>query len=80
MTWPDEPESWEVEVALPGEAPFARVARTTTASYATLHGFSVDGLSDVRLLVDEVFTVLAFPARRGCTCGCGRWSGPCGWS
>jgi hypothetical protein len=50
--------AWDVGVDLPGLASFAGVARTAVAGCAVLEGFSVDGLGDVRLLVDEVFTTL----------------------
>ena len=36
----------------------ARVARTVVAACGAIEGFSVDELSDIRLLVDEVFVAM----------------------
>jgi hypothetical protein len=48
----------DVVVDLPADGPFARVARTTAVSCASLEGFSIDKLGDVQLLVDEVFVAM----------------------
>ena len=44
-----------VSLSVPCTPEHARVARTTAAAYGALAGFSIDGLDDLRLLVDEVF-------------------------
>jgi len=59
------PVDGDVYLVVPAEARFARVARTLAATCAALHGFDVDRMDDVRLLVDEVFAaMLAAGARR----------------
>jgi serine/threonine-protein kinase RsbW len=44
-----------VSLSLPCTPEHARVARTTAAAFGAMAGFSIDGLDDLRLLVDEVF-------------------------
>ena len=48
-----------VALTLAPDGRYARVARTVVASCASLEGFSVDDLGDVRLLVDTAFHALA---------------------
>jgi anti-sigma regulatory factor (Ser/Thr protein kinase) len=52
------PLHWDVVVDIQAEARYARVARTAAAACAVLEGFDVDQLSDLRLLVDEVFAAM----------------------
>jgi hypothetical protein len=52
------PKDWDVVVRVPCRAEYARVVRTAAAACAVLEDFSVDGLGDVRLLVDEVFMAM----------------------
>jgi hypothetical protein len=49
---------WDVVLRLRCAARYARLVRTSAAACAVLEGFSVDGLDDVRLLVDEVFMTM----------------------
>jgi hypothetical protein len=42
----------------------ARVVRTTVASVASLQGFSMEEIDDVRLLVDEAFVALCSTGSR----------------
>ena len=55
---PSVPLHWDVVVDIQAEARYARVARTAAATCAVLEGFDVDQLSDLRLLVDEVFVAM----------------------
>lgn len=45
-------------LVLPCAPTYARVARAAAAACGALEGFSVDDLSDLRLLVDEVFSAM----------------------
>jgi hypothetical protein len=51
-------DSSKIVLHVPCRARYARIARTAVAAYAVLLDFSVDGLADVRLLVDEVFMTM----------------------
>jgi hypothetical protein len=44
-----------VRLSVPGTPEHARVVRTTAAAVGATAGFTIDGLDDLRLLVDEVF-------------------------
>lgn len=55
---PDPTLGWDVEMEVPCQPRYARVVRTAAAACAVLEGFSVDGLGDVRLLVDEMFEAM----------------------
>ena len=46
-------------LSIASDGRYARVARTVVASCASLRGFSVDDLGDVRLLVDTAFHAFA---------------------
>ena len=53
-----DPET-DVRFRLPPAPRYARVARSAAAACASLEGFSIDSLGDVRLLVDELFHALS---------------------
>jgi hypothetical protein len=48
-----------VRLSVPCTPEHARAARTTAAACATMAGFSVDRLDDLRLVVDEVFVTMS---------------------
>ena len=47
-----------VELTIPGDARFLRVARMVASSVATLSDFDVDAVDDLRIAVDELCGVL----------------------
>lgn len=47
-----------VELVIPGDPRFLRVARMAAASVATVGGFDVDAVDDVRIAVDELCSLL----------------------
>jgi len=47
-----------VELTIPGDARFLRVARMVASSVATLADFDVDAIDDLRIAVDELCGVL----------------------
>ena len=47
-----------VELTIPGDARFLRVARMVASSVASLSDFDVDAVDDLRIAVDELCSVL----------------------
>lgn len=64
-----------VTLTLASDRRYARVARTVVASCASIEGFSVDDIDDVRLVVDTAFQTLvdlgAGPIRIDVSCAGG---------
>lgn len=54
----DEGSEAHVELVIPGDPRFLRVARMAAASVATVGGFDVDAVDDLRIGVDELCSLL----------------------
>ena len=52
-------ESDEIRITLPAQASYARVARLALTGLASRFGWTYDDLVDLRILVGELFAVLA---------------------
>lgn len=58
LAWPETDRAREVEIVLPAERSLIRVARLAMSGIASMCGFDVDGLDDMKIAVDEVCTAL----------------------
>ena len=56
--WPMMVSTGSVELTIPGDARFLRVARMVASSVASLSDFDVDAVDDLRIAVDELCGVL----------------------
>lgn len=48
------PATGTVELVIPPDAAYVRVARLTATGFGSMHGLTIDDLDDLRLVVDEL--------------------------